>query len=259
MKKSTLPICITLITLTLLLPIAQTNAQTTTTLNLNLQDIQALPKTTVTAQLSCYGTPLKYGEWTGVKLSDLINQTENDPTIASVNLYAQDGYTVSLPLSIVMQPDVIIAYELDNAPLSEGLRLVVPNENGAIWIAMITTISTSTNTVLEPIFTSAQTKNPPVAEPLNDIQQRQPQVTPAPPTPKPSSPPATTIPTPSATSPPANNTKPETQTVPPQQTTMLSIEPIYGIVLGFIIALMLASAIIYRRNRNQPHLHRKNI
>ncbi len=259
MKKATLPTTITLtLLITLLITPTLATAQTTpnlkltniagTTLNLTLQDIQALPKTTVTAQLSCYGTPLQYGEWTGVKLSELINQTESDPTIVSVNLYAQDGYTVSIPLNLAIQPDVIVAYERNNTPLSEGLRLVVPPANGAIWIAMITSISTSTTPLLEPIFSSAQTNDAPIAGPITDMQQRQPQTTLSPP-PKPSN---TPQPTPTAVAPPANDTAPTTkpqQTESPQLPNFVSIEAFYGLALGFIIALVIVGTLIYRRNR----------
>ena len=38
----------------------------------------------------------------------------------------------------------MIAYEKDDKPLAEGLRLIVPGANGAAWIAMITSITMST-------------------------------------------------------------------------------------------------------------------
>jgi DMSO/TMAO reductase YedYZ molybdopterin-dependent catalytic subunit len=38
------------------------------------EELLALPETNVTANLACYGTPIAYGDWQGVKLSDILNQ-----------------------------------------------------------------------------------------------------------------------------------------------------------------------------------------
>ena len=71
-----------------------------------------------------------------------------------------------------------MAYALDNGPLNEGLRLVLPNANGNLWIAQIISItmsnsnpgegvSTNPNDALARIEQSYSTPNPttPVPQP----------------------------------------------------------------------------------------------
>jgi sulfite oxidase len=110
-----------------------------------------MPKTTVHAELSCYGTPVSSGDWEGVKLSDLLTVVGLDPSATSVDFKAQDGYAVSIPIEMALRPDVIVAYDLNGLPLSETLRLVVPNSNGNIWISMIVQISLSTQILSDAI------------------------------------------------------------------------------------------------------------
>ncbi len=103
-----------------------------------------MPKTTVYADLKCYGVPISSGEWEGVKLSDLLNVAGLDPSATLVDFKAQDGYSVSIPIEMALRPDVIVAYDLGGLPLSETLRLVVPDSNGNLWISMITQIALGT-------------------------------------------------------------------------------------------------------------------
>ena len=118
-----------------------------TTINLTYDDLLAMPKTVVSADLACYGNPISSGAWGGVKLVDILNQAGIDPSVVSVEFTAQDGYSVSLPINTAIRTDIIVAYDLDGAPLTEVLRLVVPEANGNIWIAMITSIKMSTSPV----------------------------------------------------------------------------------------------------------------
>jgi len=106
-----------------------------------------MPKTTVSADLSCYGNLISSGAWGGVKLSDLLDQAGIDSSVATIDFTAQDGYSVSIPINTAMRTDIIVAYDLDGAPLTEILRLVVPEANGNIWIARITSISMSISPV----------------------------------------------------------------------------------------------------------------
>jgi DMSO/TMAO reductase YedYZ molybdopterin-dependent catalytic subunit len=106
-----------------------------------------MPKTIVSADLSCYGNLISSGAWGGVKLVDILNQAGIDPSVATVDFTAQDGYSVSIPINTAMRTDIIIAYDLDGAPLTEVLRLVVPEANGNVWIAKITSISMSISPV----------------------------------------------------------------------------------------------------------------
>ncbi len=109
------------------------------------EEVLAMPKTTVSADLYCDGSLATYGNWTGVLLSYLLTQAQLTPEVGSVDFMASDGYKVSIPIDLAMEPQIIIAYEQNGKPLSEGLRLVVPGANGAAWIAQITSITMSTS------------------------------------------------------------------------------------------------------------------
>jgi hypothetical protein len=114
-----------------------------TTINLSYDVILAMPKMIVSADLSCYGNLISSGAWGGVVLSDLLNLSGIDSSVAVIDFTAQDGYSVNIPIKTAMRSDIIVAYDLDGSQLNEVLRLVVPEENGNIWIAKITSIKMS--------------------------------------------------------------------------------------------------------------------
>ena len=159
MKKKLLQTCLflTLFGLLLITPIGRVSASSEwnlqvtnlagTTVNYSYDQLLAMPESNVSAAEYCYGSLVTSGNWGGVSLSYLLQQAGLDPAVASVAFQASDGYAVSIPLQEAIQSDVIIAYQLNDSPLSEGLRLVVPEENGNIWIAMITSITMSTSVV----------------------------------------------------------------------------------------------------------------
>jgi DMSO/TMAO reductase YedYZ molybdopterin-dependent catalytic subunit len=130
-------------------------------LNLSLNDLAAMPKSTVYAELYCYGLIVTSGNWGGVNLWLLLNMAGVDQN-APIHFCAADGYTINLPIEDAMQEDVIIAYERDGQPLPEGLRLVVPWANGDIWIGLITSIS-QTNAVV-PEAQSPKPNSPSIPE-----------------------------------------------------------------------------------------------
>ena len=112
------------------------------TLTITLADIIAMPRTTVGAELTCYGLPLQDGDWTGVKLGFLLGEVGVIEPNMAVTFKASDGYEVKdFPMAVAMREDVILAYELDGQPLPETIRLVVPGANGNVWIKLITQIT----------------------------------------------------------------------------------------------------------------------
>lgn len=117
------------------------NGSNNTYLDLSMDDLVAMPKSTVYAVLSCYGLVVVEGNWGGVNLGFLLNTAGVDKNTVTIQFRATDGYTINLPIEDAMQENVIIAYERDDQPLPEGLRLVVPGANGELWISMITSIS----------------------------------------------------------------------------------------------------------------------
>ncbi len=120
------------------------------TTTLAYEQVVAMPQTTVDSALYCYGALVTQGNWTGVQLSYLLFQIGLDPSVSSIELLAQDDYRVVIPIETAMQPDVILAYQMDSMQLNEVYRLVVPFANGAAWIAQVTSISMSTDVAPSP-------------------------------------------------------------------------------------------------------------
>jgi len=112
-------------------------------LNLSLTELVAMPRTTVNAALICVdfpGNAVAEGDWVGVSLSLLLETAGVSPDAVKVAFYASDGYATDLPVGTARREDVILAYEKDGVPLSETLRLVVPNKWGYKWISQVTVI-----------------------------------------------------------------------------------------------------------------------
>jgi DMSO/TMAO reductase YedYZ molybdopterin-dependent catalytic subunit len=164
-------------------------------INLTLNELIAMPRISVYAELYCYGRLVTSGVWTGVQLSYLLEKAEVDQQARSIKFYAADGYTIDLSITA----DALLAYEIDGHFLAETLRLVLPKANGDWWIAMITHINVST---------SAPSPSQPATSIFTNmprIQQSSPTPTPSPtpqptssssPSPAPSSSPTTTHPNP---------------------------------------------------------------
>jgi DMSO/TMAO reductase YedYZ molybdopterin-dependent catalytic subunit len=185
-----------LLGLTLAVPILSASADTVTGLqvtnlsgtefNFTYDQLLAMPQTSTVATLYCYGNIVTSGNWTGVSLSYLLTQAQMTPSVGSVEFTATDGYHVSIPIDLALQPEIIIAYEKDGQPLSEGLRLVLPGANGAAWISMINSITMSTSGADYPAPVGIGVANLPVEIPTsgNTTQQPPSNAQPTQPTPK---------------------------------------------------------------------------
>jgi DMSO/TMAO reductase YedYZ molybdopterin-dependent catalytic subunit len=149
-----------------------------TPLTLSINDLAAMPQTTVTADLTCYGTLVTSGAWTGVTLGQLFAAAQMSTDADTFNFAAQDGYAITISSADHPQwSSIIIAYQRDGQPLTETLRLILPNENGAQWISMITKITLAhgapDNSISNPVQpTQTQTPTPtttqtPAPEPEN--------------------------------------------------------------------------------------------
>jgi len=116
-------------------------------LSLTFNELVAMPRSTADAELWCVtpgGFPPPFlvtsGNWTGVRLGFILEKAGLYPQADTVAFYAEDGYTLILPIATAIREDVILAYEKDGEPLPETLRLVVPGAPGYNWISMITRI-----------------------------------------------------------------------------------------------------------------------
>jgi hypothetical protein len=120
------------------------------TISFTYTQLLAMPKTEVDADLYCDGALVTYGNWGGVSLNFLLSQANLTSEVCSIQFTASDGYQVAIPIDLAIEPQIIIAYELNDQPLSEGFRLVIPDANGAAWIAKITYITMSTSGAAYP-------------------------------------------------------------------------------------------------------------
>jgi DMSO/TMAO reductase YedYZ molybdopterin-dependent catalytic subunit len=216
--------------------------------------ILAMPKTVVNADLYCDGAPVTYGDWGGVLLSYLLTQAyANASEVGSVRFEASDGYQVAIPIELAMDPQIIIAYEMNAQPLIEGHRLIIPGANGAAWIAKITFITVSTSGADYPSAVSASpvgvakansvapTQNP-TAQPSPTQQQAPIQAQPSTSDNSPSVQEAT----------PTNATQPVESTANPVgSNASLNLQTILY-VIGFICAISLSTvAYVFFRHRRK--------
>ena len=112
-------------------------------LNLTLSDIMAMPQTSEYAPLFCVDFPntiVTAGNWTGVKLSYLLQQANVSDDAIKVAFHASDGYSTDLSIQTALQDNIILAYQIDGIPLTETLRLVVPEHWGYKWISSLSSI-----------------------------------------------------------------------------------------------------------------------
>jgi len=201
-------------------------------INLTLEELGSMPRTTVDAALYCYEDLITSGDWTGVKLSRLLEAAQYSKNAMSVQFDASDGYTVTILLKEALRDDVIIAYEKDGQP--EKLRLVIPGANGNLWISMIDTLTLSTSTDATEEYPVAPPK-PVEPSPTSQQPTTRPSTTPQP-IPTPQSNPSTS-PTPSPITVPLI-----TETPPPEWIT--------AVTAGLALALACASLLIYFKRRH---------
>jgi DMSO/TMAO reductase YedYZ molybdopterin-dependent catalytic subunit len=109
-------------------------------LELSLSDLRALPSTTEYATLECIsndvgGRLMSTGNFTGVRMSELIARAAPQAAASWVAFKSVDGYTESIPLTLVQgEPAIMIAYDLDSAPLPSAhgfpARVLIPGRYG---------------------------------------------------------------------------------------------------------------------------------
>jgi DMSO/TMAO reductase YedYZ molybdopterin-dependent catalytic subunit len=87
--------------------------------------------------------------WEGIRLSDLIADAGVYPNANTMIFYAYDGYSTSLPLSYIIDNNIMIAYKMNNVtlPPERGypFQLVAESKYGYKWIKWITSIELSDN------------------------------------------------------------------------------------------------------------------
>jgi len=109
-------------------------------MRLSLTDLRALPGASEYVTMECIsnnvgGELMSTGSFTGVRLRDLLAMTGPKPQGTWVAFKARDGYSESVPISLVdSAPEILVAYDLDGAPLptSHGYpaRMIIPGHYG---------------------------------------------------------------------------------------------------------------------------------
>lgn len=100
--------------------------------------LTSLPRVNQTSDFHCVTTWSKLDlNWSGYRFKDFFDtliQPKLTQEVTFVVLKAQDGAKTSLPLSDLMNPNVLLADQLDNKPLTiehgAPIRIVAPNHYG---------------------------------------------------------------------------------------------------------------------------------
>ncbi|MSQ40624.1 MAG: hypothetical protein EXR55_02985 [Dehalococcoidia bacterium] len=106
---------------------------------LSYSDMIAMPARQQYVTLECIsnqigGDLISNALWTGIPLATFIERARPLADAAFVVTRSEDGYSESLPIEVAMDPDVLLVYELNGAPLAPPhgfpLRLLVPGRYG---------------------------------------------------------------------------------------------------------------------------------
>ena len=109
-------------------------------MTLTLAELRALPSVSEYVTLECVsndvgGPQISTGSFTGIALADVVAMVSPRAQASWVSFHARDGYTESLPLSMVRgHPEILVAYDLDGVPLPTAhgypARILIPGHYG---------------------------------------------------------------------------------------------------------------------------------
>ncbi|MCS6871551.1 MAG: molybdopterin-dependent oxidoreductase [Anaerolineae bacterium] len=104
-----------------------------------LDELRAMPAISDVRTLECIsnqtgGDLIGNLEWRGVPISEIVARVQPKAQATHVKLEAADGYTTSVATEWMLQPQTILAYELNGAPLTAAhgfpLRVHIPGLYG---------------------------------------------------------------------------------------------------------------------------------
>jgi DMSO/TMAO reductase YedYZ molybdopterin-dependent catalytic subunit len=101
-------------------------------LKLTLDELRAMPPTTVTVDIHCVTKWSKFDtSWTGVRVRDLFEQAGVDPSATFVLEHAEFGYTTNVPLADITVEDALVAYAYGGADIEPEhggpVRIMIPH------------------------------------------------------------------------------------------------------------------------------------
>jgi DMSO/TMAO reductase YedYZ molybdopterin-dependent catalytic subunit len=110
--------------------------------SLNFTDLLALPQTDQTCDIHCVTSWSKLGmHWRGVSFAAVANLARPKPTVRFVVMECEQGFTTSLPIEALTDPDVLLAHTVEGAPLPPEhggpVRMLVPRRyfyKSAKWL-----------------------------------------------------------------------------------------------------------------------------
>lgn len=111
-----------------------------------LADLKAMPRADQVSDFHCVtGWSVDDVHWAGVRLKDVLERVAPAQNVASLRFVsAEDPYEDSLTLEQALLPDVMLAYEMDHAPISRPhgapVRLVMPRMYGYKGVKWVTRI-----------------------------------------------------------------------------------------------------------------------
>jgi DMSO/TMAO reductase YedYZ molybdopterin-dependent catalytic subunit len=111
-------------------------------LTLSYDQFLQLPMVRIVVDIHCVTTWSKLDTvWEGVLFREFVTPAAMQPEARFVTVHCEQGYTTNLPLEVLMDDDVLLAYRYDDAPLAPEhgypLRLLVPKRyfwKSAKWV-----------------------------------------------------------------------------------------------------------------------------
>jgi DMSO/TMAO reductase YedYZ molybdopterin-dependent catalytic subunit len=99
--------------------------------SLRWDELMAMPQHEITTDIHCVTRWSKLDTtWVGVRVSDLLERAKVKPTGTHVMAHSDGGYTTNIPVSALLDDDVLVAHTYDGKPLEHDhgapLRLLVP-------------------------------------------------------------------------------------------------------------------------------------
>ena len=106
------------------------------------QEFLKLPTVTQTVDIHCVTRWSKFDTvWEGVRFNEFVKLFGVKPSAKFVIAHCEYGYTTNVPLDVMMDDDVLLAYKFDNRPLDPEhgfpLRTLVPKRyfwKSAKWL-----------------------------------------------------------------------------------------------------------------------------
>jgi len=117
--------------------------------SLTYGELTSLPAVEVTTGMMCISNPIGGGlignaKWKGVRLAALLQKAKPKKGALELAMSAVDGYTDSITLKKALDPDVVLVWEMNGAPLTSQhgfpARLLVPGIYGMKHLKWITSI-----------------------------------------------------------------------------------------------------------------------